>query len=51
MCKMMISPNIFLIFLKFSFLGLLGGGGKKIAQNEKQQLYVPCAISQGRYSI
>ena len=25
LCKMMISPDVFLIFLKFSFFGLLGG--------------------------
>ena len=34
----MISTGVFFIFMKFSFFGLLGGGGgkrAKIAQNEK----------------
>ena len=29
----MISPDVFFIFLKFSFFGLLGGGGGKRAKN------------------
>ena len=39
----------FLFFLKF--WAVSGVNGEKIAQNEKQQLNVSCAISQGQYSI
>ena len=49
MCKTMISPGIFLFFLRF--WAVSGVNGEKIAQNEKQQLNVSCAISQGQYSI
>ena len=57
----MVPPTVIFFFLKFSFFGLLGGGGagaggglvkgQKIAQNEKQQLHLPCTISQEQYSI
>ena len=39
MCKMMISPGIFFLFIQFSCLGLLGWGGgvkgQKTAENEQ----------------
>ena len=47
----MISPGVIFICLKFCFFGLVRGlKGKKIAQNEKQQLHVSRAISQEQYS-
>ena len=43
---MMISPVFFFSFLMFSFFGLLGGGGgQKIAQDDKQSLSVALHIS------
>ena len=51
MCKMMISPEVFYFFEILFFWAVRGVKGKKIAQNEKQQLNVSCAISQGQYSI
>ena len=33
LCKIMISPGVFSIVLKFSFFGLLGGGGGKRSKN------------------
>ena len=51
---MIIPPGVFLIFMKFSFFGLLAGiKGLKIAQSEKkkQQLHRTRAISQEQYNI
>ena len=50
---MIIPPGVFLIFLKFSFFGLLVGiKGLKIAQSEeKKQLHRTSAISQEQYNI
>ena len=46
----MISPGVIFICLKFCFFGLVRGlKGKKIAQNEKQQLHVSRAISPGAF--
>ena len=48
----MISPGIFLFFLKCLFLGQdMGVKGQKIVQNEKKQLHPSHAISQEQYSI
>ena len=53
MCEMMTSGGVFLIFLKFDFLGSQGGGlkGQKIAQNEKYKLHLSRAKSQEPYII
>ena len=53
MCKMMITPGAFFYFYEilFFFWAVSRVKLKKIAQNEKQQLNVSCAISQGQYSI
>ena len=51
---MIIPPGVFLIFMKFSFFGLLAGiKGLKIAQSEKKkkQLHRTRAISQEQYNI
>ena len=48
----MISPGVIFICLKFCFFGPVRGlKGKKIAQNEKQQLNPSHAISQEQYKI
>ena len=53
LCKMMISPGVFFIFVKFWFFRLLGRGGvkgQKMTQNEKW-LHASRTISQDQYSI
>ena len=51
-CKIMISPGIFLIFVKFWFFGLLAGkGGKRTKNGPKQQKILSRSISQELYII
>ena len=40
LCKMMISPDVFLIFLKFSFFGLLGGWKGEKMSKMKNNSYI-----------
>ena len=49
MCKMILPPQIFFIFSKFWFSGLLGGKGQ-IAQNDKT-FGLSCSISQEPYIL
>ena len=52
MCKMMISPGVFLIFfLIFIFQAVRVVKGQKIAQNENWELQPSCAMSQEQYGI
>ena len=51
-CKIMISPGIFFVFVKFWFFGLLAGkGGKRTKNGPKRQKILSRSISQEPYVI